>query len=228
MSQSREKGECKKFFMQEKDTTQIDCMAIYRLTYWGGIRNQFSLSISQLCFPLCCLHPRSVVHLAAETTKSSLRLTVLITVRRQHDFFLRVPAKMPERSLILPPWHTCLSLNQSFCLGGLEWSDCLNLAMCLELPKPHRVAGHIFNFITFCRSTCWRDLGVQHSLRTLAQGGGVGTAVHSGKQLKRRWVLEEIYKGEGSRQGPVPKTASLTSILFRASWLCLSKRRQLV
>lgn len=135
---------------------------------------------------------------------------------------------MPERSLILPPWHTCLSLNQSFCLGGLEWSDCLNLAMCLELPKPHRVAGHIFNFITFCRSTCWRDLGVQHSLRTLAQGGGVGTAVHSGKQLKRRWVLEEIYKGEGSRQGPVPKTASLTSILFRASWLCLSKRRQLV
>ena len=116
--------------------------------------------------------------MAAGMAKGSLRLTVLIpdiSVRREQAFFLRVLAKVPGKSLIFPPWHTCLSLNQSFCPGGLDCSDWLNVATCLELPKPHRVAGYIFNII-ICHPTCLRDLGAQYNLRILGLGGEVGTA----------------------------------------------------
>lgn len=129
-----------------------------------------SLRSASLCIGFIL---KLISHMAAGKAKGSSRLTVLITdipVKREHVFFLRIESKVPKKSLIFPPWHMCPSLNQSFCLGGFGCSDWLGLVMCLEPPKPYKVAGWILNSLTFYHETYLGDQNTAQDFETFRHG----------------------------------------------------------
>lgn len=70
------------------------------------------------------------------------------------------------------------------------------------------------------------DLETQPSLRILGLGGGVGTAVYKGKwlegpgQWRRRSAKEKV-----TELGHLKDSFTDWTVLFRAFWLCLSRKR---
>lgn len=70
------------------------------------------------------------------------------------------------------------------------------------------------------------DLKTQPSLRILGLGGGVGTAVCKGKwpenlgQQRKRFVKKKV-----TESGHLKGNFTDQTVLFRAFWICLSKKR---
>lgn len=146
---------CMRNVLCKWEQLKLDCMTIYTLIFLGISKNQSSFShscskdptmssgishrspsLSSASFGACFIL-KLISHPATGTAQGSFGLIAHITsvpVIREHVLFLRFQA--PERSLIFPPWHTCPSLNESFCLGGFGCYDWLSLVMCLGLSKP--------------------------------------------------------------------------------------------